>query len=88
MIHEVAIPLDKGWEDGCTWLFEQLGEKFTDAGRSTRGPDTPGYLTTHSDIESSPFGWDVCYDPGPGMFRFMIKDRDVALIFKLTFGGA
>lgn len=88
MIHEVTVPLDKGWEAGCAWLFEKLGEKYTDAGRSKSGPDTPGYMTTHSDIEDSEYLWDVCYDPGPGEFRFMIKPKDVAILFKLTFGGA
>lgn len=88
MIHEVEVPLDKGWEEGCAWLFDRLGEKYTDAGRSKAGPNTPGYMTTHSDIESSAHGWDVCYDPGRNIFRFMIKDLDLALMFKLTFGGA
>ena len=87
-IHYIRIPLENGWDEPAEWLIERLGAKYTDAGRSTRGPDSPGYYTAAEDIIAAPEQWDVCYDPGTHCFIFMIQPKDVALLFKLTFGGA
>lgn len=86
---EVGVPWDRGWEEPAQWLIDRVGEKFTDAGRGKNGPDTPGYLTRHEDIEASPYGWDVCFLPDPEKYHFVfiIKDPQVAMLFKLTFAG-
>lgn len=86
VIHVVEVDWRTGWEEAAQWLTDRLGDKFTDAGRSRIGPDTPGYITEHQDIIDSDKGWDVCFKP-PDTFLFMIKDRDTAMLFKLTFGG-
>ena len=84
MIYEVAISLDKGWQTASHWLTERLGPKYLGAPLAKKGQV---YFVAGDDLESSDLAWDVSYKAGLGVFKFRIKDRDAALLFKLTFGG-
>jgi hypothetical protein len=90
VIHDVMVPLDRGWKDAAQWLTERIGEKYTKSSpMSVYIPSLKpvGYKTTRQDIEDSLFQWDCCFEPATFEYRFMIKDAATAMLFKLTWGG-
>ena len=76
-ITRVLTPLEGNYYGPCQWLRDRLGEPYT------------GETTTDNSYDGSGFadslrGWQAYFDPALAKFCFDIKDKAVAVMFKLT----
>lgn len=89
VIHRIEVPIStEVIKDANEWLRAKLGESAMMA-RPTKdvlGNRPPAYDPTH--LFCSEYLWDAYVDPTSFKAFFQIKGNDdIALLFKLTFGG-
>ena len=87
-IHTIEVPTDNYQlvEDASAWLTERLGEPpWKDKPRTAEEPSLSWDPTL---LLREEYSWDAYVNPADFRAFFRIKNHDdVALLFKLTFGG-
>lgn len=88
IIHTIEVPTDDydRIEDASAWLAERLGEpSWKSKPQFSEGAPSP---FDPSLLETADYDWDAYVNPADFRAYFRIKGHnDVALLFKLTFGG-